>query len=225
MLEANIEIPKLLPAMTLRGVVLFPSAMMPLRIFEERYRQMLDDILSENRMFAIVREREDVSDEEAKMEPPYQVATAGLVRISKQHDDGTSFVLLQGLHRVRIQSVSQEEPYRILEVEPLNTVIEETVPQIRSNLVEGLKQNAKLQGLVTNEILDMLTPLEDTSAFVDLAAHHICRDTDFKQNMLEEESLHQRAKMLTELLKVENEKLSFLKQSFGEMGEDEIDIN
>jgi hypothetical protein len=43
--------------------------------------------------------------------------------------------------------------------------------------------------------------------------------------MLEADSLHQRAKMLLELLKVENEKLSFLKQSFGETGEDEIDIN
>ena len=91
--------------------------------------------------------------------------------------------------------------------------------------MERLKQNAELQGLVTNEILDMLTPLEDTSAFVDLAAHHICRDTDLKQEMLEEDSLYQRSKMLMELLKVENEKLSFLKQSFGEMGEDEIDIN
>ena len=123
------------------------------------------------------------------------------MRISKKHDDGTSFVLLQGLHRLRIQSISQEEPYRILKVEPLNTVIEETVPLIRCNLVNGLKKNAELQGLVTKEILEMLTPLEDTTAFVDLAAHHICRDTDLKQEMLEEESLHQRAKMLMELQK------------------------
>ena len=58
MTHENIEIPNTLPAMTLRGVVLFPSAMMPLRIFEPRYREMLNDVLSQDRMFAIVRERE-----------------------------------------------------------------------------------------------------------------------------------------------------------------------
>ena len=40
MSSSPIEIPSDLPVMTLRGVVLFPKAMMPLRIFEERYRQM-----------------------------------------------------------------------------------------------------------------------------------------------------------------------------------------
>ena len=109
MTHENIEIPNTLPAMTLRGVVLFPSAMMPLRIFEPRYREMLNDVLSQDRMFAIVREREDVSAEEVELELPYSVATAGLVRISKKHDDGTSFVLLQGLHRVRVRSILQEE--------------------------------------------------------------------------------------------------------------------
>ena len=83
MTHENIEIPNTLPAMTLRGVVLFPSAMMPLRIFEPRYREMLNDVLSQDRMFAIVREREDVSAEEVELELPYSVATAGLVRISR----------------------------------------------------------------------------------------------------------------------------------------------
>ena len=46
MSSESFDIPKELPVMTLRGVVLFPKAMMPLRIFEERYRQMLDDVLT-----------------------------------------------------------------------------------------------------------------------------------------------------------------------------------
>ena len=54
------ELPNRLPAMTLRGVVLFPKAMMPLRIFEEKYKSMLLDRLNEDRIFAIVGERENV---------------------------------------------------------------------------------------------------------------------------------------------------------------------
>ena len=64
-------LPDEVPAMTLRGTVLFPKAMMPLRIFEERYKHMLRDVLSGQRMFAIVCERENVSDEEAVSEPPF----------------------------------------------------------------------------------------------------------------------------------------------------------
>ena len=81
------EIPKQLPVMTLRGIVLFPKAMMPLRIFEERYIHMLDEVLSSTRIFGIVCERENVSEEEAHMEHPFDVATAGLIRVSKKHED------------------------------------------------------------------------------------------------------------------------------------------
>ena len=88
-------VPKQLPVMTLRGVVLFPKAMMPLRIFEERYKEMLDEVLNTTRMFGIVCERENVAEDEVHMEHPFGVATAGLIRVSKKHDDGTSFVLLQ----------------------------------------------------------------------------------------------------------------------------------
>ena len=91
--------------MTLSGVVLFPQAMMPLRIFEERYKAMLLDRLKEDRIFAIVGERENVSEEEAHLELPFGVATAGLIRVAKENPDGTSFVLLQGLSRVKNVSI------------------------------------------------------------------------------------------------------------------------
>ena len=58
------NLPMQIPVMTLRGVVLFPKAMMPLRIFEERYKKMLNERLLDDRIFAIVCEREDVPAEE-----------------------------------------------------------------------------------------------------------------------------------------------------------------
>ena len=82
--------------MTLRGVVLFPHAMLPLRIFEDRYKKMLSDVLKKDRMFAVVAQREKCDDESSE-EPPFEVATIGLVRVSKKNPDGTSFVMLQGV--------------------------------------------------------------------------------------------------------------------------------
>ena len=219
------SIPQSIPVMTLRGVVLLPSAMMPLRIFEPRYRQMLDDVLSGDRMFAIVREKEDVSPEEAELELPYEIATVGLVRISKKHDDGTSFVLLQGLHRVRIKSISQEDPYRIIDIDPVMTVANDSIPQIRETLFCGLRKNQELNGMVTAEIIEMLNDIDDNATFFDLVAHHLCRETDIKQNLLEQASLEKRATYLTEYVESENGKLAFLKQTLGDSFEDEIDSN
>ena len=219
------SIPQSIPVMTLRGVVLLPSAMMPLRIFEPRYRQMLEDVLSGDRMFAIVREKEDVSPEEAELELPYEIATVGLVRISKKHDDGTSFVLLQGLHRVRIKSIAQEDPYRIIDIDPVMTVANDSIPQIRETLLCGLRKNQELNGMVTAEIIEMLNDIDDNATFFDLVAHHLCRETDIKQSLLEQVSLEKRATYLTEHVESENGKLAFLKQTLGDSFEDEIDSN
>ena len=94
--------------MTLKGVVLFPQAMLPLRIFEERYKQMLSDILQKDRMFAVVAERDSHPSENSLTEPPFDVATVGLVRVSKLHSDETSFVMLEGVTRIRIRSIISE---------------------------------------------------------------------------------------------------------------------
>ena len=168
-------LPRQIPVMTLRGVVLFPKAMMPLRIFEERYKKMLNERLLDDRIFAIACEREDVPAEEEHLERPFDVATVGLIRVSKENPDGTSFVLLQGLERVRILSITQEVPYRILEIEPLVTTLDADSVKLRSAITNELERNQKLGGDVSDEMLEFLSPLTDDTAFLDLAAYTLCK--------------------------------------------------
>ena len=211
MTSEPIEIPKALPVMSLRGVVLFPKAMMPLRIFEERYRQMLDDVLNTTRIFGIVCEREDVAEDEIHLEHPFGVATAGLIRVSKKHDDGTSFVLLQGINRVKVKGIVQEMPYRIIEAEEIKSIHNDYSQDTRKEIEEALEQNKLLGGEVTDEMLEFLNPLDDDDAFVDLAAFTLCRHTLRKQAMLEVEDLSKRASMLLTDLHRENDRLATIK--------------
>ena len=219
------ELPKQMPAMTLRGVVLFPKAMMPLRIFEERYKTMLADRLNGDRIFAIVGERENVSKEEEHLELPFGVATAGLIRVSKENPDGTSFVLLQGLSRVRILSIPQEIPYRILEVEPVETIVEKSSVGLRGQIINQLERNQNLGGDVTQEMFDFLNPLEDDIALVDLAAHTLCKHTLRKQAMLEVQNLTKRANMLLDDLIKENDRLDLIKQALGGKQDEDLGFN
>jgi Lon protease-like protein len=223
--ETEIEIPSVVPAMTLQDVVLFPKAMMPLRIFEDRYRQMLDDVLRGNRMFALAGLRMEGTDSLSDEEIPFEIATVGLIRVSKKHDDGTSFVLLQGIERVKIRSIHSEQPYRMLDVEPIETQVDCSTSALREKLTLQLERNRKLGGEVTDEMLDFLSPLENDVTFVDLAAYTLCKETLRKQAMLEVSHLSSRANMLLEDLLRENEKLSLLNQARGDTACEDIDLN
>lgn len=218
-------VPKQLPVMTLRGVVLFPKAMMPLRIFEERYKEMLDEVLNTTRMFGIVCERENVAEDEVHMEHPFGVATAGLIRVSKKHDDGTSFVLLQGIRRVKVRGIVQEMPYRIIESEEMESIQDESSHKIRKEIEQALEQNKLLGGEVTDEMLEFLNPLDDDDAFVDLAAFTLCKHTLRKQAMLEVQHLSKRASMLLTDLHRENDRLATIKQLMNQSEDDDAAQN
>jgi Lon protease-like protein len=194
--------------MTLKGVVLFPQAMLPLRIFEERYKQMLTDILQKDRMFAVVAERDNHPSENSLTEPPFDVATVGLVRVSKTHSDETSFVMLEGVTRIRIRSIISESPYRVVEAEPFETIVEPKIPSWRNKIFEALVQNKKLGGDISQETLEYLNILEDDIAFTDVAAFTLCKNTIRKQAMLEVQRLHKRAEMFFDDLMRENLELS-----------------
>ena len=88
------EIPDRAGVMVLSGACLFPQALLPLFIFEPRYRQMLAASLDGHRMFVIAMARPG-----STRETPLPVAGLGLVRASVENDDGTSNLVVQGLSR------------------------------------------------------------------------------------------------------------------------------
>src|SRR5438132_1213313 len=92
------KIPREIPLMTLPNATLFPQALLPLYIFEQRYRQMLTDALHSNRMFSVAMQRPGNI-----RESPSPVAGLGLIRVSVGHRDGTSHLILQGIARVDLE--------------------------------------------------------------------------------------------------------------------------
>src|SRR5271166_573635 len=110
------KIPREIPVMTLPNATLFPQALLPLYIFEPRYRQMLADALHSNRMFSVAMQRPGRA-----RETPSPVAGLGLIRVSVGHRDGTSHLVLQGLARVELAAAVRFKPYRIQRIRPLET--------------------------------------------------------------------------------------------------------
>ena len=107
-------IPEEVPVMTLPNATLFPRALLPLYIFEPRYRRMLADVLGSNRMFSVALQRPD-----RKRETPSLVAGLGFIRVAVDHEDGTSHLVLQGLARVELGKAVRYRPYRVHRIKPL----------------------------------------------------------------------------------------------------------
>src|SRR5437899_10056830 len=104
------------PVVTVPNAPLFPQALLPLYIFEPRYRQMLRDALHSNRMFSVAMQRPGTT-----RETPAPVAGLGLIRASVGHRDGTSHLILQGIARVGLEETVRYKPYRIQRIRPLQT--------------------------------------------------------------------------------------------------------
>lgn len=224
----SFSIPREVPVMTLSGVVFFPQAMLPLHIFEPRYRQMLEDVLEGERIFCVAGQNESLAEDDGRFEPPYEIASVGIVRASHQNDDGTSNLILQGLTRVRVRRIIREEPYRLAEIEPL--ICEpgtdpETLAAQKRQLIKVLKSHARLGGRVPEEVLAFLEKVDDADAVIDLAAFTLCSDDDEKQHLLEILDTQRRYAAYLDYLSGENARLALDKQLRGELKPGDADRN
>ena len=94
-----------LPLFPLPDVVLFPQQLLPLHIFESRYRMMLQTVLESDKRFGVVR-----VDPETR-----EMAEIGCCAEVLQHqttEDGRSYIVTLGQQRFRVLNVTREAPFR-----------------------------------------------------------------------------------------------------------------
>ncbi|MBI3876573.1 MAG: LON peptidase substrate-binding domain-containing protein [Verrucomicrobia bacterium] len=108
------KLPEEVPVMILPNATLFPQAMLPLYIFEPRYRKMLHDVLHSHRMFVVAMQKPG----RVHLKPS-RVAGLGVVRASVKRKDGTSHLMLQGIARVELGEATKHKPYRIHRIHPI----------------------------------------------------------------------------------------------------------
>lgn len=197
--------PEQVPVMPLPGAVLFPHALLPLYIFEPRYREMLEHALSHHRMFAV-----------ATLKPPhaqwtssddfFPIAGVGLIRACVGRGDGTSNLILQGLERVRFTDFEKEEPFPIAVIEKLESDYQSSV-ETEALAAKVLELYSKFKGngrQLPAKIDRYLSDLGDPEMLADLVASTFVTDTSRRQKILEELSVNQRLRLLIEFLRDES---------------------
>jgi len=195
------ELPDKVPVMPLPGAVLFPHALLPLYIFEPRYREMLERALSHHRMFCVALIKPSCPDWHAP-EDFFHLATVGLIRACVGRNDGSSNLILQGLQRVRLTSFDQETPFPVAQIEVVQsrettTVETEALAEKVLELYTKLKQEGRELPAKVDRYLAQLNDLE---MLADLVASTFVNDPLRRQHVLEESSLNQRLRLLITFL-------------------------
>ena len=222
---SEIVIPEIVPVMTLQGTVLFPHAVMPLFIFEKRYREMLADVLSGHRLFAVFNEAEDSP--EGHEEPPAVMGTVGMVRAAHKNADGTSNLALQGISRVRLLEIVRESPYRLIRVAPCQDADPANIllPAAQTAILDLIGKHPHLTDSLPVEYVDFLRSIDLPAPFIDVAAQALCLETGTKQRLLETLSLPDRFRLLAEYLQRECSRQDLFKQLQGHLPDEEIGKN
>jgi Lon protease-like protein len=203
-MSSSVTLPKQLPVMPLPGAVLFPHALLPLYIFERRYRQMLEHALQHHRMFCVTLIKPSCPDWHA-LEDFYHLATVGLIRACVGRGDGTSNLILQGPQRVRFVSFEQETPFPIARIDIVEsrdatTVETEALGAKVLELYTSLKNDGRQ---LPAKVDRYLAELRDLEMLADLMASTFVNDPLRRQRLLEERSLNQRLRFLITYLRDE----------------------
>jgi len=214
------KIPREVPVMTLPNATLFPQALLPLYIFEPRYRQMLADALNSTRMFSVAMQKQGTS-----RETPSPVAGLGLIRVSVGHRDGTSHLVLQGLARVELEEAVRYKPYRIQRIKPLqappcdNVKVDALVAKLRELLQDRIQlglpfpfpvmspgqpeSGAAPPSFSPKEILNYLDSITDPEQAADLVSCAVLPGAAERQTILETVDVEVRLRRLIHFLLAE----------------------
>jgi Lon protease-like protein len=204
------------------NVVLFPGTIVPLHIFEPRYRQMIKDCQEEEKPFGIVLVKPD---SEFMSEEPHAVGTIAEIHNLQKLEDGGYNLMAVGVKRFRILSKHNEKAYISGLVEPFDDQSESEL-----ELTDLVQRAHKLFETYLNMLLDAADEQEihanlpevpeDLSHFI---AYFLEVEDDKKQQFLESTSTKQR---LEEEIAILRREIPFMRQLlFKKIDDDRTRLN
>jgi Lon protease-like protein len=196
-------------------LVLFPGQVLPLHIFEPRYRLMINQCIEEEHPFGVVLMREDTPDWRAyngEVELPHAVGTTAHIRRMERLADGRLNIVTLGLHRFRVRKLRFDMPFLQGEVEafPMTGAAASQDTGAVSRLLQGYVRQLSQ---VTSSDIDLGEAPEDPQTLAFLTAGALQIPWDDKQSLLETEDVEQLLKVERTLLGKETMMLGFMHQS------------
>lgn len=198
-----------MPLFPLASPVLFPGGVVPLHVFEPRYRQLTRDVLAGARAIGMATVRPEHLDAMSGSPPLYAVGCAGVVHQSRRLADGRYHVVLRGSHRFRIREELPPENgrlYRVARVEVLEERLEDTAraEALRRQVIAHLEALAERASRQDPERAVRFDPGGlvglDPASFVNTVSQALGLPAEEKQGLLEADGILERLERLEDAL-------------------------
>ena len=187
-----------LPLFPLPGVVFLPGTLLPLHVFEPRYRKLVRDCLDGDSIFAVPLLREGWQSDYEGRPPVYEVSGVGRVVRSQTLPDGRYNLLVLGIGRVRIEEeLATDEPYRLARAVPLSDRVLDGAQERLRGMIDQLRlvsgQIMVAHPTLATDLRRVLEGADSPAQLVDMLGHLVLREADERQRFLEVDDLLARA--------------------------------
>lgn len=182
------------------NAVLFPGAVMPLHVFEERYKLMIGRCLDEKRPFGVVLIRK--GNEVGEPTEPFEVGTTAHIGRVERLAEGRMNLTCYGGQRFRTAKIVQEEPYLAGDVVLLKTVIEDSAEfrDLADKAGALFAEYTRLYLAISNQWARSIEMPGDPDVLADFIGSRLGVSLWTKQRLLEELSTTARLALEVELL-------------------------
>jgi Lon protease-like protein len=192
------------PLFPLPDLVAFPSNVLPLHIFESRYREMMADVIQGNQLIAMATLVPGYHHEYYSRPPIAPPVCIGRVIAHEETDKGTFNLMLAGVSRAEVKA--EIEPVRAYRRATVELLREHGVEEATSRLVERLTSLIR-DSFPSGErlIAGLLREKTGISTLTDVLAFHLPLAVDVKLRLLSEPNVAARAKQLIDSWPLESQ--------------------
>ncbi|OGS47006.1 MAG: endopeptidase La [Elusimicrobia bacterium RIFOXYD2_FULL_34_15] len=210
----TLQIPKILPLLPVRDIVIFPYMVLPLVVGRERSQKALDEAMAGNRLIFLAAQKK-IQTEDPSKEDIYEIGTIAEVLQLLKMPDGSAKILIEGLVRGKFNNFRiTPKGYIEVDVEKLDMTIEKT-PNIEALMRQTISLFERYVGLnprFSYETVTALNSIEEPGRLADMIAAHIIVKNPQKQEVLEIANPEQRLSKIIEILNSELEILNIEKK-------------
>ncbi|MER1690915.1 endopeptidase La [Proteus mirabilis] len=193
-----------IPVLPLRDVVVYPHMVIPLFVGREKSIHCLEAAMNDNKQIMLVAQK-DASTDEPGVNDLFSVGTVASVLQMLKLPDGTVKVLVEGIRRAKITTLSDNGEYFQAKAEYLDTPVvdereQEVLNRTAINQFEGY---IKLNKKIPPEVLASLHAIEESAKLADTIASHMPLKLKDKQAVLEMSDVTERLEYLMAMMESE----------------------
>ena len=206
--DANADnqiIPSELPLLPLRNTVLFPGVVIPITVGRDKSIKAVSDAYKSDKLVGVVAQKDSSIEEPTANDLEAIGTVAKIVKLIKMPDGGTT-IIIQGRKRFRIENIITDDPYFKANISLLEEDVVKNNPDFDA-MISSIKDLAsQIVGLspdIPSEAAILLKNIENPSFLIHFASSNLNCDLKQKQQLLETQSLIERAELLMNLMQTE----------------------